>query len=82
MATISIEVGKMTSKKKREVYLLVRRGESRSRVKSGVTLAETEYSEKTGRIKSVAKARLVEHLKNELEDNLEYMLIFRAIFWH
>lgn len=71
MATISIEVGKMTSKKKREVYLLVRRGESRSRVKSGVTLAETEYSEKTGRIKSVAKARLVEQLKNELEDNLE-----------
>ena len=71
MATIAIEFGKVTSKKTREVYLLVRQGFSRRRVKTGVTLAESEYSAKTGRIKSVEKARIVEKLKNELEDNLE-----------
>ena len=71
MATINIEFGKLSSKKTRDVYLLVRQGESRSRVKTGVKLAENEYSEKTGRIKSVTKARLVEQLKNELEDSLE-----------
>ena len=71
MATIAIELGKVSSKNTREVYLLVRQGKSRRRVKTGVKLAETEYSEKTGRIKSPTKARIVEKLKNEFEDNLE-----------
>ena len=71
MATIAIEFGKLTSKKTREVYLLVRQGKSRRRVKTGVKLAESEYSEKTGKIKSVSKARAIEKLKGELEENLE-----------
>lgn len=71
MATIAIEFGKVSSKNTREVYLLVRQGKSRRRVKTGVKLAETEYSGKTGRIKSPTKARIVDKLKNEFEDNLE-----------
>ena len=71
MATIAIEFGKLSSKNTREVYLLVRQGKSRRRVKTGVKLAETEYSEKNGKIKSVAKARTVEKLKSELEESLE-----------
>lgn len=71
MATIAIELGKVSSKKTREVYLLVRQGKSRRRVKTGVKLAESEYSKETGRIKSPAKARIVEKLRNEFEDNLE-----------
>ena len=71
MATIAIEFGKLTSKKTREVYLLVRQGKSRRRVKTGVKLTESEYSEKTGKIKSVSKARTIEKLKGELEENLE-----------
>ena len=71
MATIAIELGKVSSKNTREVYLLVRQGKSRRRVKTGVKLAESEYSKETGRIKSPAKARIVEKLRNEFEDNLE-----------
>ena len=71
MATIAIEFGKLTSKKTREVYLLVRQGKSRRRVKTGVKLTESEYSEKTGKIKSVSIARTIEKLKGELEENLE-----------
>ena len=68
MATISIELGKFSSQKQREVYLLVRQGDSRRRIKTGVKLLETEYSTNMGkvRIRSVLKARAVEKLKNEL----------------
>ncbi len=41
MATIAIEFGRMTSKKTREVYLLVRQGKTRKRVKTGVKLTES-----------------------------------------
>ena len=73
MATISIELGKSSSQKQREVYLLVRQGDSRRRIKTGVKLLETEYSTNMGkvRIRSVLKARAVEKLKNELEDSLD-----------
>ena len=47
MATISIEFGKESSQKTREVYLLVRQGKTRQRVKTGVRLNEQEYSPKT-----------------------------------
>ena len=63
MATIAIELGKLSSKKTREVYLLVRQGKTRRRVKTGVKLLETEISPKTGKIKSVEKAMAVEKLK-------------------
>lgn len=43
MATISIEFGKESSPKTREVYLLVRQGKTRQRVKTGVRLNEQEY---------------------------------------
>ena len=39
MATIAIELGKVSSKNTREVYLLVRQGKSRRRVKTGVKLS-------------------------------------------
>ena len=51
MATISIEFGKESSQKTREVYLLVRQGKTRQRVKTGVRLNEQEYSPKTKKIK-------------------------------
>ena len=50
MATISIEFGKESSQKTREVYLLVRQGKTRQRVKTGVRLNEQEYSPKTKKI--------------------------------
>ena len=73
MATISIELGKSSSQRQREVYLLVRQGDSRRRIKTGVKLLETEYITNKGkiRIRSLLKARAVEKLKNELEDSLD-----------
>ena len=50
MATISIEFRKESSQKTREVYLLVRQGKTRQRVKTGVRLNEQEYSPKTKKI--------------------------------
>jgi integrase len=73
MATISIELGKSSSQRQREVYLLVRQGDSRRRIKTGVKLLETEYITNKGkiRIRSLLKARAVEKLKNDLENSLE-----------
>lgn len=71
MATIAIELGKLSSKKTREVYLLVRQGKTRRRVKTGVKLLETEISPKTGKIKSVEKAMAVEKLKCELQESMD-----------
>ena len=68
MATISIEFGKESSQKTREVYLLVRQGKTRQRVKTGVRLNEQEYSPKTKKIKSIEKARIVEKLRLDLID--------------
>ena len=70
MATISIEFGKESSQKTREVYLLVRQGKTRQRVKTGVRLNEQEYSPKTKKIKSIEKARIVEKLRLDLIDNM------------
>ncbi len=70
MATIAIEFGRMTSKKTREVYLLVRQGKTRKRVKTGVKLTEQEFTPKTKKIKSIEKARTVEKLKQELTNNM------------
>ena len=70
MATISIEFGKESSQKTREVYLLVRQGKTRQRVKTGVRLNEQEYSPKTKKIKSIDKARIVEKLRLDLIDNM------------
>lgn len=70
MATISIEFGKESSQKTREVYLLVRQGKTRQRVKTGVRLNEQEYSPKTKKIKSIEKARIVEELRLDLIDNM------------
>lgn len=50
---------------------MVRQGKSRRRLKTGVKLEEDEYSEKTGRIKSAKKARIVKKQKIELEESLE-----------
>ena len=71
MATIAIELGKLSSKKTREVYLLVRQGKTRRRVRTGVKLLETEISPKTGKIKSVEKAMAVEKLKCELQESMD-----------
>lgn len=71
MATIAIELGKLSSQKTREVYLLVRQGKTRRRVKTGVKLLETEISPKTGKIKSVEKAMAVEKLKCELQESMD-----------
>ena len=71
MATIAIELGKLSSKKTREVYLLVRQGKTRRRVKTGVKLLETEISPKTGKIKSIEKAMAVEKLKCELQESMD-----------
>ena len=68
MATISIEFGKESSQKTREVYLLVRQGKTKQRVKTGVRLNEQEYSPKTKKIKSIEKARIVEKLRLDLID--------------
>ena len=68
MATISIEFGKESSQKTREVYLLVRQGKTRQRVKTGVRLNEQEYSPKTKNIKSIERARIVEKLRLDLID--------------
>jgi len=71
MATITIEFGKVSSKKTREVYLLVRQGTTRRRVKTGIKLSESEISPKSKRIKSPEKAVAVEKLRCELQENMD-----------
>jgi hypothetical protein len=66
MATITTEFGKVSSKKQRAVYLLVRDKKTVKRIATGVKVDENEISPKTKKIKNFEKARIVEKLKMEL----------------
>ena len=66
MATITTEFGKLSSKKQRAVYLLVRDKKTVKRIATGVKVDENEISPKTKKIKNFEKAQIVEKLKMEL----------------
>ena len=66
MATITTEFGKVSSKKQRAVYLLVRDKKTVKRIATGVKVDENEISPKTKKIKNFEKAQIVEKLKMEL----------------
>ena len=66
MATITTEFGKLSSKKQRAVYLLVRDKKTVKRIITGVKVDESEISPKTKKIKNFEKAQIVEKLKTEL----------------
>lgn len=66
MATITTEFGKVSSKKQRAVYLLVRDKKTVKRISTGVKVDEKEVSPKTKKIKNFEKAQIVEKLKMEL----------------
>ena len=70
MATITTEFGKLSSKKQRAVYLLVRDKKTVKRIITGVKVDESEISPKTKKIKNFEKAQIVEKLKSELAANL------------
>ena len=73
MATITTEFGKLSSKKQRAVYLLVRDKKTVKRIITGVKVDESEISPKTKKIKNFEKAQIVEKLKSELAANLSSM---------
>ena len=52
MATITTEFGKLSSKKQRAVYLLVRDKKTVKRIITGVKVDESEISPKTKKIKN------------------------------
>ena len=66
MATITTEFGKLSSKKQRAVYLLVRDKKTVKRIITGVKVDESEKSPKTKKIKNFEKAQAVEKLRAEL----------------
>lgn len=73
MATITTEFGKLSSKKQRAVYLLVRDKKTVKRIITGVKVDESEISPKTKKIKNFEKAQIVEKLKSELAAKLSSM---------
>ena len=66
MATITTEFGKVSSKRQRAVYLLVRDKKTVKRIITGVKVDESEISPKTKKIRNFEKAQIVEKLKMEL----------------
>ena len=66
MATITTEFGKVSSKRQRAVYLLVRDKKTVKRIITGVKVDESEITPKTKKIRNFEKAQIVEKLKMEL----------------
>ena len=75
MATVTTEFGKLSSKKQRAVYLLVRDKKTVKRIITGVKVDESEISPKTKKIKNFEKAQIVEKLKSELVGIQEFARI-------
>ncbi len=71
MATISIEIGKKNGKKTHPISFLVCHGNSKKRIATGITAADSELSSNLKRIKNPAKARLIEVKRRELQDRLD-----------
>lgn len=71
MATITLEIGKKNKKGVRPVTFLVCQGKnSKKRISTEISVADSELSSNGKRIKNVEKAMLVEQMRRKLEDRL------------
>lgn len=76
MATLTLEIIKKT--KPYSVAFLVRSGETRKRIPTGIRLDKTDLSANGKKIKNVTKARLLETKRRELQDKLDALMMDTA----
>lgn len=73
MATLTIEIIK--KRKPYPVSFLVRSGETRKRIPTGITVTDSELSSNGKRIRNITKARLIETKRRELQDRLDAVML-------
>lgn len=73
MARLSIEITKRS--KPYPVTFLIRSGETRKRIPTGIRLADSDLSANGKRIKNIAKAQLIESKRRELQDKLDSLML-------
>lgn len=71
MATLTIEIGKKGKKKIHSVSFLVCHGSSKKRIPTDITVVDTELSANGKKIKSPAKAKIIETKRRVLQDRLD-----------
>lgn len=75
MATITIEIGRKSSKKVRPVSFLICQGKTKKRISTGITVADSELSTNLKKIKEPHKAKLIETKRRELQDKLDALTL-------
>lgn len=73
MATLTIEIVRKHSPY--PVSFLIRQGNTKKRIPTGITLAASEVSPSGKRIKNITKAQLIETKRRELQDKLDEIMI-------
>lgn len=73
MATLTIEIIKR--RKPYPVSFLIRSGETRKRIPTGITVTDSDLSSNGKRIKNVTKAQLIETKRRELQDKLDAVMV-------
>lgn len=73
MATLTVEIVK--KHKPYPVSFLVRSGETRKRIPTGITVTDTDLSSNGKRIRNITKAQLIETKRRELQDRLDVVMM-------
>lgn len=76
MATLTLEIIK--KRKPYRVSFLIRSGESRKRIPTGLTVTREELSYNGKKIREPRKARLIEARRRELQDRMDALLVEKA----
>lgn len=73
MATLTIEIIK--KRKPYPVSFLVRSGETRKRIPTGITVTDSDLSSNGKKIRNITKAQLIETKRRELQDRLDAVML-------
>ena len=75
MATITIEIGTKGKNQQRSVRFLIRQGNKKARIPTGVSVTDAELTSNGKKIKEPTKAMLLDKKRIELQERLNAMMV-------